>query len=86
MFDNAKNFNQPIYFKYNENLNHEYMYYKTEIEGQESKYVLEPKYYSKLLLYYVLNKINHDLLYLCDDVEEYYVCDDVNDNDFDFDY
>jgi hypothetical protein len=78
VFMDAMNFNQPIYFQlYHYRINTA-IFENSPMEGQESKYVLEPKYYSKLLMYYVLNKINHDLLYLCDDVEEYYVCNNEN--------
>ena len=79
VFKDAMNFNQPIYFQlFHYRINTD-IFENSPMEGQELKYVLEPKYYSKLLLYYVLNKINQDLLYLCDDVETYYVCNTVND-------
>jgi hypothetical protein len=43
------------------------------MHGQEEKYILKPEYYKKLLLFYVLNQINAELLYLCDDFEDYYL-------------
>jgi hypothetical protein len=42
------------------------------MEGQESKYCLPSPYYYKLLLFYVLNYLNSELLYLCDEFEEFY--------------
>jgi hypothetical protein len=71
MFDNAINFNYPIYFQsYNKN-NYRRIFDDSHLEGQESKYVLEPQYYRKLLLFYTLDQINHELPYLCDEFEEF---------------
>jgi hypothetical protein len=33
---------------------------------------LEPQFYNKLMLFYILNKINPELLYLCDEFEEFF--------------
>ncbi len=72
MFYNTKNFNQPIYFQSNNNTNYRNIFSSSLLEGQENKYVLKPQQYSKLLLFYMLNQINQELPYLCDDFEEFY--------------
>ncbi len=71
MFCNATNFNQSIYFQANDKDNYRDIFKNSQMEGQENKYVLEPPFYSKLLLFYTLNQINPELLYLCDDFEDY---------------
>jgi len=72
MFENAINFNHSIYFQSNNKINYRRIFDESPLEGQESKYVLEPQYYSKLLLFYVLEQINPELLYLCDEFEEFF--------------
>jgi hypothetical protein len=64
MFWGAKNLNQPIYFKLYES-NYE-IFEKSLMENNEKKYILKPELYNKLILFYVLNQINEELLYLFD--------------------
>lgn len=71
MFNFAINFNQPIYF-HATSINYE-IYYESPMSNKEEKYVLKPQYYKKLLLCYILNQITAELLYLCDDFEDYYL-------------
>ncbi len=72
MFCNATSFNQSIYFQASDEYFYENIFKNSPMNGQELKYVLEPQYYNKLLLFYILNQITPELLYLCDDFEEFY--------------
>jgi hypothetical protein len=72
MFCNATSFNQPIYFQSCNKDFYENIFKNSPMNGQESKYVLEPQYYNKLLLFYLLNEITPELPYLCDEFEEFY--------------
>ena len=51
------NFNQPIYFR-------SYIKKKYLFDKHKNIYVLTPQHYNKLLLFYILNQINSELLYL----------------------
>jgi hypothetical protein len=72
MFYKAVNYNQPVYFKLNDDIYNYDIFENSPMHGQESKYLLEPQFYSKLLLFYTLNQINPELLYLCDEFEEFF--------------
>ena len=64
MFSNTTNFNQPIYFKANNEECYEDIFKNSLLDEQENKYVLTHQHYNKLLLFYLLNQINSELLYL----------------------
>ena len=72
MFYKAVNYNQPIYFKLNNDIYIYDIFKNSPMAGQESKYVLEPSNYYKLILFTLLNKINETLPYLCDEFDEFY--------------
>ena len=70
MFYNIYKFNQPIYFK-SQNWFDYSIFENSPFEGSQDKYILSAGHYYKLLLFYILTKINTELLFLCDEFEEY---------------
>ena len=72
MFYDAFSFNQPIYFQSCNKDFYENIFKNSPMNGQETKYVLKPVFYSKLVLFYMLNQITPELPYLCDEFEEFF--------------
>ncbi len=71
IFCRAKEYNHPIYFinNYKHNI---LLFSNPALLGQEQKYLLSARHYYKLLLFYILNIINSELLLFCDRCEEFY--------------
>ncbi len=64
MFAYAQKCNQPIYFV--DYARNDEIFLNTPLKSQEQKYILPASKYYKLLLFYILNKINVELPLLCD--------------------
>ncbi len=72
MFNNAISFRHPIYFKFNDTSVDYTIFDNSHFDDEDDKYLLSTIKYSKLLLFYALNKINTDLLFLCDKFDKFY--------------
>ncbi len=71
IFYAATAFNNPIYFQLDDDKYDMRIFEKSLLEKQEKKYVLTSQFYKKLLVFYVLNQLTSELLYICDTFEEF---------------